>query len=280
MRKILGYIIGRFQGLFIQPTILPYFISFLPYKKSAYAYMIRKTEPLKGGSDRVLPEPPEKLWLAYGLTIEDYLRSGKEHVDNMRSILAESGFTFEAGTRIMEMGCAGGRMLRWLNDVADRCEIWGTDLSGDHIVWCKQNLQPPFHFFITTSTPHLPFGDNYFDMIYAGSVFTHIDDLAETWLLELRRVVKPGGLLYITVCENESIRVIKEEMPTLASTLYCYDDYFKDKDFGMVAIGRFARSLVLYDREYLTRMVTPFYDVVAIVPKAYGCQTAVVLRRV
>lgn len=278
MRKILGYIIGKFQGLFIQPTIFPYFISFMPYKKNAYAYAIKKTEPLKAGSDRVLPEPPEKLWLAYGLTIDVYLNSGKEHVDNMRSILKDAGFDFEAGSRVMEMGCAGGRMLRWLNDVADRCEIWGTDLSGDHIVWCKQNLQPPFRFFITTSTPHLPFTDGYFDLIYAGSVFTHIDDLADTWLLELRRVVKPGGLLYLTICENESIRAIKEEAPTLARTLNCYDDYFTD-DFGMVAIGRFARSLVLYDMEYLRRIVSPFYEVVAIVPKAYGIQTALVLRR-
>jgi ubiquinone/menaquinone biosynthesis C-methylase UbiE len=280
MRSILGYVLGKFQGLFIQPTIFPYFISFLPHKKSSYSYVIRKNTPLKAGPDRVLPEPPERLWLAYGLTIEDYLKSGKRDVDSMRSILADSGYSFEEGTRVMEMGCAAGRMLRWLNDAADRCEIWGTDISGDHIVWCKENIQPPFHFFITTTTPHLPFTDGYFDLIYAGSVFTHIDDLADTWLLELRRVLKPGGRLYITVCENESMRLIQEQMPTLTRTMSCYEDYYKNNDFGMFAIGRFARALVFYDREFLIRMVSPFYEVISITPNAYSLQTAVLLRRV
>jgi ubiquinone/menaquinone biosynthesis C-methylase UbiE len=280
VRYILGYLVAKFQAIFIQPSILPYFITFFPHKKSAYSYVIRKTAPLKAGSDRVLPEPPERLWLAYGLTIEEYLESGKKHVDNMRSILADSGYSFEAGSRVMEFGCGGGRMLRWLNDAADRCEIWGTDLSGDHIVWCKQNMQPPFHFFITTATPHLPFTDGYFDLIYAGSVFTHIDDLADTWLLELRRILKPGALLYITICDNESIRILTKDKTTLSRTLFCYKDYFQNNDFGMFAIGRFMRALVFYDQEYLTRLVAPFYEVISITPEAYGLQTGVLLRRV
>lgn len=29
----------------------------------------------------------------------------------------------------------------------------------------------------------LKFADGYFDVIYGGSVFTHIDDLADAWFL-------------------------------------------------------------------------------------------------
>jgi SAM-dependent methyltransferase len=281
-RHVLGFLVAKLQAVFIQPSILPYFVTFLPHKKSSYSYVVRKRPALKPGPDRVLPTPPAQLWHAYGPTVEDYLASGKAHVDTMRSLLAESGYTFQEGTRVLEFGCAGGRMIRWLNDVADRCEIWGTDLSAEHIVWCKQNMQPPFHFFVSTSTPHLPFADGYFDLIFAGSVFTHIDDLADTWLLELGRILKPGAMLYITICDNDSIRFLKEEevKGPLARTLYCYPDFFENDDYGMFTIGRFMRSIVFYDQEFLARSVSPYYEVVSFTPKAYGRQTGLLLRRV
>jgi ubiquinone/menaquinone biosynthesis C-methylase UbiE len=177
------------------------------------------------------------------------------------------------------LGVAGARMMRWLNDVADKCEIWGTDISGDHIVWCKQHLSPPFNFFITTQYPHLPFEDQYFDVIYAGSVFTHIDDLADAWLLELRRILKPGGRLYITIHDEHTIQILTEQKYDLSKTLMCRKDFFENRDYGMFTIGRFMRSQVFYDTEYLARRLKPFYELVSVTPKAYEFQTAVLLRR-
>jgi len=46
------------------------------------------------------------------------------------------------------------------------------------MLWCQQRMSPLFKFATTTSFPHLPFEDGYFDFVYAGSVFTHITDLA------------------------------------------------------------------------------------------------------
>jgi SAM-dependent methyltransferase len=198
----------------------------------------------------------------------------------MRNILAASGFSFQDGCRVLELGCAGGRMLRFFEDVARRGEVWGTDISGEHIFWCKQNLSPPFNFFITTTTPHLPFADAYFDLIYAGSVFTHIDDLADTWLLELRRLLKPGGRLYITIHDNHTIRVLSEEQKDpLSKTLFCRKDYFENGDYEMFTIGRFMRSQVFYDTDYLARTLKPFFELESVTPQAYGFQTGVLLRK-
>ena len=49
-----------------------------------------------------------------------------------------------------------------------------------------------------TLLPHLPLEDRSVDAIYAGSVFTHIAELEEAWLLELRRVLVPGGFALIS----------------------------------------------------------------------------------
>jgi len=280
VRVTLQYLFAKFQALFIQPTILPYFITFFPYRRTSYAYMIPKLTRPKDAVRSSLPTPPENLWLGYGRTIEEWQESGQKHVAKMRRLLADSGYQFEQGHRVLEMGCAAGRMLRCLEDVTDECEIWGTDISGEHIVWCKQNLSPPFHFFITTTTPHLPFADGYFDVIYAGSVFTHIDDLADTWLLELRRLLKPGGRLYITIHDNDTIRILSEQRNLdLSKTLFCRQDFFENNDYGMFTIGRFMRSQVFFDKDYLTRTLNPFFEVCSVTPEAYGFQTGYLLRR-
>jgi len=233
----------------------------------------------RDGAGPALPTPPERLWLGYGKTIDEWLASGKDHVDRMRDILKQAGYEFEPGHRVLELGCAAGRMLRWLHDEAERCEIWGTDISGDHVMWCKQHLSPPFHFFITTTAPHLPFADGYFDFIYAGSVFTHIDDLADAWLLELRRILKPNGRMYITIHDNSTIRVLSEQPYDLSKTLNCRKDYFVDREFGMFTIGRFMRSQVFYDTDYLIQMLKPFFEVQSVTPESYGFQTGMLLRK-
>jgi ubiquinone/menaquinone biosynthesis C-methylase UbiE len=279
IRVFLQFIFAKFQAIFIQPTILPYFITFFPHRRSSYAYVIPKLVPPEATGKSDLPTPPESLWLGYGRTIEEWLESGRRHVGKMRSILSDSGFAFEDGNRILEMGCAAGRMLRCLEDVAEKCEVWGTDISGDHVVWCKQHLSPPFHFFIGTQFPHLPFADGYFDLIYAGSVFTHIDDLADAWLLELRRLLKPNGRLYITIHDNHTIRILSEQKSDLSKTLFCRKDYFVNDDYSMFTIGRFMRSQVFYDIDYLARLVKPFYEVMSVTPEAYGFQTGVLLRK-
>jgi ubiquinone/menaquinone biosynthesis C-methylase UbiE len=280
VRCCLQWIFAKFQSLFIQPTILPYFVTFFPYKRTAYAYSLPKNPPRGPIGEPGLPTPPENLWLGYGRTIDEWLASGKRHVDTMRGILNESGFQFESGTRVLELGCAGGRMIRFLKDVAEQGEVWGTDISAEHIYWCKQQLSPPFHFLITTTTPHLPFADNYFDLIYAGSVFTHIDDLADTWLLELRRVLKPDGRLYVTIHDNDTVRILSEEDHDLSKTMNCRKDFFRNRDYGMFTIGRFMRSQVFYDSEYFANNLKPFFEVLSSTPAAYGFQTGVLLRKI
>ena len=83
----------------------------------------------------------------------------------------------------MELGCAAGRVIRHLNELAASREIWGVDFAAAATMWCEENLSPPLHFATTTVVPHLPFKDEYFDLVYAGSVFTHIDELTFAGLL-------------------------------------------------------------------------------------------------
>jgi len=68
------------------------------------------------------------------------------------------------------------------------------------MAWCRANLSPVAQF---DANPHLAptrYADGAFDFIYALSVFTHLpEDHQFAWLAELRRILKPGGILITTV---------------------------------------------------------------------------------
>ena len=53
----------------------------------------------------------------------------------------------------------------------------------------------PLRVFHNGSAPPLPLDDGAFDLVYATSVFTHIGDRWSDWLVELHRILAPGGRL-------------------------------------------------------------------------------------
>jgi SAM-dependent methyltransferase len=52
--------------------------------------------------------------------------------------------------------------------------------------------------FVNSELPPVPQRDGWFDVIWAASVFTHLSSPWSAWLLELHRVLKPGGLLLVS----------------------------------------------------------------------------------
>jgi SAM-dependent methyltransferase len=270
--------------------------SFYPYKPEQESYILLKTS----GRQRAhfeLPVPPQDLWMGYGTTPECFLDSGKIHVATMKKILESSGFRIKERNRVLDFGCSSGRMIRWLDDFAKQCEIWGVDVSASHIIWCQQHLSPPFNFATVTTAPHLPFEDGYFDLIYAGSVFTHIADLSDAWFLELKRIVRPEGRLYITVHDKHSLdSVINHPERDYGTCLrvpesfrnlllsYCKKENISELDFDMFTINRGRLTVedgmaqVFHDVDYLRRHWGRIMNILSVTQEAYEFQTAIYLR--
>src|SRR5262249_46959077 len=117
-----------------------------------------------------LPVPPRELMDDYGPTAEHYLASGQKDVQTMLGLLEQAGASPDSWAKILDFGCATGRMLRCYPRFDSTTELWGVDYNVGYITWCQQHFGPPFLFAITTTAPHLPFEDNYFDFVYCGSV--------------------------------------------------------------------------------------------------------------
>jgi ubiquinone/menaquinone biosynthesis C-methylase UbiE len=149
---------------------------------------------------RVGREPREDLEAAY-LSTGRALKAGV--VD-----LLGSDWSWE-GKRMLDFGCGSGRLLRQLLDEAQVAEIHSSDSDEQMIDWVRQNLCPPItESKLNGARPPLDYPDDQFDLVTALSVFTHIADGWSDWLLELRRVLRPGGLLVATFIDSSYGRTL------------------------------------------------------------------------
>lgn len=276
--KFVVYQLGAFRPIA--------FFNYAPYKRRVSSFTISKPSARgQAGLSRDPEVTPEKNFFMFTGAKpgqeEEYLAAGEKRVSKMRELATDSGFSFDPGNRILEFGCSGGRLIRHLEDLAESCEIWGVDVDASSIYWCKQHLSPPFNFATTTNIPHLPFEDRYFDFIYCGSVFTHIDDLTEAWLLELRRILSPSGRLYITIQDNQSIELLKTtytNVKSLDKGIKLYDQ--SKNDFAMIVFDRNTGNTdTFFDLDYFRKILSPIYEVFSVTKEAFGHQTAVLVQR-
>lgn len=283
MKKVKSWIKKKVRDIVHQMDQPLSTLKYLSYKNGEYSYFLPKPNLYDASKQIVNPLPPEPIWRELSNSPEEYLSIGLEHTHNMLRIMQESAVKINKGSRILDFGCGAGRMMRHLNNLVDDCEIWGTDINSTQIIWAKQHLGSPLRFVTTTTIPHLPFEDAYFDFIYCGSLFTHIEELADTWLCEVRRILKPGGFLYITIHDEGSLNILENKYPDFWLTkMIKADKYYKDaiSNLGMYVVCRDANSQVFYDLKYFDQNLELLgFRVISATKEAYAYQTAVLAER-
>lgn len=99
---------------------------------------------------------------------------------------------------LLDFGCGWGRYTRlFARDVTDG-GLYGTDPWTYAINLCRAYF-PFANFSQCGFFPPLHYRENFFDVVIAYSVFSHLSELtAGAWIVELARVLKPGGILVAT----------------------------------------------------------------------------------
>jgi SAM-dependent methyltransferase len=140
----------------------------------------------------------------------EFIEGGRLRRDTICATLPE-GWSF-AGKSVLDFGCGPGRVLRHFHPEATECTFLGCDIDAESVEWLTGALAPPFKLFVSGEAPPLPLESNSLDLIYATSVFTHLTDLWGEWLVELRRLLKDDGLLFMTFlgCDAFAGRYIRQ----------------------------------------------------------------------
>ncbi len=227
-----------------------------------------------------VPVPGWSLRKGYGKTPEEFVRGAQTTAALLRTVMTEQGLRLDSNDAVLDWGCATGRVLQEFRAEADTCEFWGTDIDAAAIAWAKEQLSPPFHFVTCTIYPHLPFEDRKFSFIYGGSVFTHIRHLEDLWLMELNRILRPGGLIVVTIQNESTIEWFRENNVAARRIPRDFDvKRLVAHDQVYLAGDSWDGELVFFKTEWLRKSWGHYFDVVDIKGQAEGFQTAVVLRK-
>lgn len=252
------------------------------------AYLARDPYPLPSLGDREQYYDQERHF--------DWWLSGLEDFIKVQKCLEKHGAApLGEGNRLLELGCASGRMLRHAHCQGGGLEVWGCDIKLRHVEWIRNFLPVGIKAIQNTVLPHLPLEDKYFDTVCAYSVFTHIDHMELGWIAELRRIIKPGGFALLSIHGDHCWSQLGPDKPVYNSLMEMRGRMIGWKDLSAetfqqpmpspktVFTWSTARNYncnVFHSTGYIEKTWGRFFEIVEIIPAGHsGYQDVVVLRK-
>ena len=190
----------------------------------------------------------------------------------------------------LDFGCASGRVLRHFCCQSDVGDLWGTDINGRHIRWLNDYLPPQVKVVHNSCIPNIPVADASMDVVSAFSVFTHIDTFETAWLAELYRILKPGGLAYLTVHNEDTWKLLQEAddnnalLQRFRKVEPTFDEMLQHpipqerRCFRYTDVGPY-RALVLHSNAYLQKTWGRYFEILEVVGKYHGYMQSVMIGR-
>jgi SAM-dependent methyltransferase len=129
-----------------------------------------------------------------------------------------------SGRRILDAGCGSGPLSAALR--AKGAVVTGFDVSAAMVDLARERLGEDADVRVADLRAPLPYADAEFDDVVASLVLHYLEDWGRP-LAELRRVLKPGGRLILSVNHPSAYAIVYPEANYFALTKYS-EDYLMD----------------------------------------------------
>jgi len=141
-------------------------------------------------ADKLLAQTREN----YNSFAKDFSQTRNYLWPEMKSLASDYS---KAGDKVLDIGCGNGRFYPFFQEKG--VKYVGIDNSKELVAIAREKF--PKVDFIVGDALCLPFAENEFDVAVAFAVLHHIPsrDYRAKFFSEARRVLKPGGILIVTV---------------------------------------------------------------------------------
>lgn len=228
-----------------------------------------------------LPIPLEPLrWRVTGnKDPEAFLKSGKNNFKDIQSTLEKINQDISSFEKILDFGCGCGRVIRWFAPLSQSVELHGTDFDYEAIEWCHNNLTF-CKFSKNMELPPLNYASNTFDLIYAISIFTHLNEEYQfKWLQELKRISKKNGILFLTTKSKFLLEKSPEAIRDRGIKLLDTEGFFCTG--GKFWKGVFPEyfSDTFHTKEYIIEKWSKYFHIVDYIPKGMAAGQDIVILK-
>jgi SAM-dependent methyltransferase len=132
-----------------------------------------------------------------------------------------------SGRRVLDAGCGSGPLSAALR--AKGAIVTGFDGSPAMIELARQRLGEDADLHVADLGQPLPFADDVFDDVVASLVLHYLEDWSAP-LAELRRVLKPGGRLMVSVNHPTVYKLVNPSADYFAVTSHSEEYAFNGQD--------------------------------------------------
>jgi SAM-dependent methyltransferase len=209
--------------------------------------------------------------------IDGFLSAGKKCSQDIETALMKINKNLSSFKHILDFGCGCGRTLIWFANHSKSSRFYGTDIDAEAISWCRNNLDFA-NFSINQSLPPLPYPSEMFDLIYAISVFTHLNEEYQFhWLSELKRIAKPEAIVLLTVHGRHCwMNLPREDVAKIERTGFVFITTNAMKD-----IFPEWYQVAYHTKEYVFDRYAKYFDIVDYIPRGlHDHQDAIILQKV
>jgi SAM-dependent methyltransferase len=234
-----------------------------------------------------IPSPPKEMLLTTGHPDAKAFREAGQGVVAACRVLCK----LRPHQKVLDVGCGVGRLAIPLTRyLSDRGSYDGIDIIPQMIDWCMENIStkyPNFRFqladvyngfynpsgLLKATEYTFPYRVESFDLVFLGSLFTHLLPAEmENYFREIARVLKGGGRCMISffILDGGSFKQAEKKPSDLEFKYKCEGYCTANKNVPEAAVA--------YEEEYL-RALYRQYRLKIVEPIQFGVQDLVVARK-